>query len=212
MGQLACWSIGSRLRPRGYILARFCRRLSSVSGAILSSRRLGGIPRRFSSRISTVCWPRRTRPRRSRLSWRTPRLHRQPRPCHPTRPRMQPPWTCRQYLRRRSQRHCRPRAWVATNVGPWRACPTKSAISCAGNLSSRTSRLISAAQSVLAKLGYPVKVDGAEGGATRRALRDFERAHGLQQTTEITSELINQLTAAVRVGQKGQRLTLTTAN
>ena len=74
------------------------------------------------------------------------------------------------------------------------------------------SRLISAAQSALAKLGYPVKVDGAEGGATRRALRDFERARGLQQTTEITSELINQLTAAVRVGQKGQRLTLTTAS
>ena len=44
------------------------------------------------------------------------------------------------------------------------------------------SRLISTAQGALAKLGYPVKVDGAEDGATRRALRDFERAHGLPLT------------------------------
>ena len=62
------------------------------------------------------------------------------------------------------------------------------------------SRLVRAAQIALAKLGYPVKPSGAEGGATRRALREFERAHGLTPTTEISPELVKQLSAAVRAG------------
>jgi len=62
------------------------------------------------------------------------------------------------------------------------------------------SRLVRAAQIALAKLGYAVKPDGAEDGATRRALRHFERAHGLAPTTEISSELVKQLTAAARSG------------
>jgi len=62
------------------------------------------------------------------------------------------------------------------------------------------SRLVRAAQIALAKLGYAVKPDGAEDGATRRALRHFERAHGLAPTTEISSELVKQLTAAARPG------------
>ncbi len=62
------------------------------------------------------------------------------------------------------------------------------------------SRLIRAARIALAKLGYAVKPDGAEDGATRRALRHFERAHGLAPTTEISSELVKQLTAAARAG------------
>jgi len=62
------------------------------------------------------------------------------------------------------------------------------------------SRLVRAAQIALAKLGYPVKLSGAEDGATRRALREFERAHGLTPTTEISPELVKQLSAAVRPG------------
>ena len=62
------------------------------------------------------------------------------------------------------------------------------------------SRLVRAAQIALAKLGYAVKPDGAEDGATRRALRHFERAHGLAPTTEISSELVKQLTAAAQSG------------
>ena len=58
------------------------------------------------------------------------------------------------------------------------------------------SHLVRAAQIALAKLGYAVKPDGAEDGATRRALRHFERAHGLAPTTKISSELVQQLTAA----------------
>ena len=58
------------------------------------------------------------------------------------------------------------------------------------------SRLVRSAQIALAKLGYAVKPDGAEDGATRRALRHFERAHGLAPATKISSELVKQLTAA----------------
>jgi hypothetical protein len=60
------------------------------------------------------------------------------------------------------------------------------------------SRLVRAAQIALAKLGYAVKSDGVEDGATQRALRHFERAHGLAPTTKISSELVKQLTAAAR--------------
>ena len=62
------------------------------------------------------------------------------------------------------------------------------------------SHLVREAQVALAKLGYPVKPGGAEDGATRRALRRFERAHGLAPTTEISPELVKQLAAAARAG------------
>ena len=62
------------------------------------------------------------------------------------------------------------------------------------------SRLVRAAQTALVKLGYPVKPIGAEDGATRRALREFERAHGLTPTTKISPELVKQLSAAARAG------------
>ena len=64
------------------------------------------------------------------------------------------------------------------------------------------SHLIRAAQTALAKLGYSVKIDGAEDGDTRRALRDFERAHGLAITPEIGSALVSQLAGAARMGQQ----------
>jgi Putative peptidoglycan binding domain len=62
------------------------------------------------------------------------------------------------------------------------------------------SHLIMAAQTALAKLGYPVKPDGADGLATQQALRDFERIHGLPPSTEITPRLVKQLTLAARAG------------
>ncbi len=60
------------------------------------------------------------------------------------------------------------------------------------------SRLVRKAQVALAKLGYAVKPGGAEDGATRRALRHFQHAHGLPETAEISPELVKQLTAAAR--------------
>jgi hypothetical protein len=62
------------------------------------------------------------------------------------------------------------------------------------------SHLILAAQTALAKLGYPVKADGKEGAVTEQALREFERAHGLPPGAEITERLVKQLTAAARAG------------
>lgn len=64
------------------------------------------------------------------------------------------------------------------------------------------SRLVTAAQTALAKLGYPVKADGARGAATDQALREFERAHGLPVTTEITPRLVKQLNSAARAAAR----------
>ncbi len=61
-------------------------------------------------------------------------------------------------------------------------------------------RLVVAAQTQLVKLGYPVKPDGNEDAATQQALREFERAHGLPLSTEITRRLVKQLTQAARAG------------
>jgi hypothetical protein len=60
------------------------------------------------------------------------------------------------------------------------------------------SHLTLAAQTALAKLGYPVKPDGKEGAETEQALRDFEHAHGLPPATEITERLLKQLNQAAR--------------
>jgi Putative peptidoglycan binding domain len=60
--------------------------------------------------------------------------------------------------------------------------------------------LVLTAQTALAKLGYSVKPDGKEGAATEQALRDFEHAHGLTPSTELTERLVKQLTAAARAG------------
>lgn len=70
----------------------------------------------------------------------------------------------------------------------------------AGETHDDASHLTLAAQTALAKLGYPVKPDGREGAATEQALRDFEHAHGLPPATEITERLVKQLTAAARGG------------
>jgi hypothetical protein len=58
--------------------------------------------------------------------------------------------------------------------------------------------LVLAAQTALVKLGYAVKADGNEGAATHQALRDFERAHGLPVTTDITPRLVKLLETAAR--------------
>ena len=70
----------------------------------------------------------------------------------------------------------------------------------AGETHDDGSHLIVAAQTALARLGYPVKPDGKEGAATEQALREFERAHGLPPATEITERLVKQLTQAARGG------------
>ena len=70
----------------------------------------------------------------------------------------------------------------------------------AGETHDDGSHLIVAAQTALARLGYPVKPDGKEGAETEQALREFERARGLPPATEITERLVKQLTQAARGG------------
>jgi hypothetical protein len=69
-----------------------------------------------------------------------------------------------------------------------------------GGAQGDDSHLILAAQNALVKLGYAVKADGNDGAATHQALREFEKAHGLPLSTEITPRLVKQLSAAARSG------------
>jgi len=55
---------------------------------------------------------------------------------------------------------------------------------------------LAAAQGLLVKLGYVVKADGEPGAATITALRDFERAHGLPPSNEVSPRLLKALAAA----------------
>jgi len=63
-------------------------------------------------------------------------------------------------------------------------------------------RLILAAQNALIKLGFAVKADGVDGLATRQAIQQFERTHGLIPLGEITPKLVKQLTAAANAASR----------
>ncbi len=107
-----------------------------------------------------------------------------------------------------------PAATEATAQGSAPAAPARSAAGEAGPArpadpiadllrgepAADNGRLVVAAQTALAKLGYPVKADGSRGAATDQALREFERDHGLPISTEITPRLVKQLNAAARAG------------
>ena len=56
-------------------------------------------------------------------------------------------------------------------------------------------RLVAAAQNDLVKLGYAIKI-GAQGADTVAALHDFEKAHGLPISAEVTPHLVKLLNAA----------------
>jgi hypothetical protein len=58
---------------------------------------------------------------------------------------------------------------------------------------------LAAAQAALVRLGYVVKADGEPSAATSTALRDFERAHGLPPSNDVTPRLLKALTSAVTV-------------
>ena len=65
-----------------------------------------------------------------------------------------------------------------------------------GDGAKDSTHLTLAAQAALGKLGYSLKPNGVAGPATLAAIHEFERAHGLPQSTEITAKLVKQLTAA----------------
>jgi len=62
--------------------------------------------------------------------------------------------------------------------------------------SSEEGDRILAAQRALAKLGYNVKVDGAMGATTKRAIERFERDHRLSTKGELTRGVLRELLLA----------------
>ncbi len=62
-----------------------------------------------------------------------------------------------------------------------------------------TQKRLAAAQTALVRLGYVVKADGEPSAATTTALRDFERAHGLPPSNDVTPRLLKTLSSAVNV-------------
>jgi hypothetical protein len=58
-------------------------------------------------------------------------------------------------------------------------------------------RLVLAAQSALAKLGYGLKVDGDANASTMQALGDYEKRHNLPASSAISPRIVKMLTAAV---------------
>jgi len=65
-----------------------------------------------------------------------------------------------------------------------------------GDAAKEAARLTSAAQNALIKLGFTIKADGVVGASTEQAIQQFERAHGLPSSSEITPKLVKQLSAA----------------
>jgi hypothetical protein len=63
-------------------------------------------------------------------------------------------------------------------------------------------RSILAAQNALIKLGYSVRADGLPSAATSTALHEFERAHSLPLSTEITPHLLRRLAAAANAAER----------
>ena len=58
---------------------------------------------------------------------------------------------------------------------------------------------LAAVQAALLRLGYVLKADGEPSAATSTALRDFERAHGLPPSNDVTPRLLKALAAAASV-------------
>ncbi len=90
----------------------------------------------------------------------------------------------------------------AAPSGGQRSDPIGEISSAANPRRPMNSHLVVAAQTALARLGYPVKADGAQGGATDQALHDFERAHGLPISIEITPHLVKQLMSSARAAAR----------
>jgi hypothetical protein len=67
-----------------------------------------------------------------------------------------------------------------------------------GDAAKDSAHLTLVAQNALIKLGFVLKADGVAGASTVQAIEQFERAHGMAPTGEITARLVKQLSAAAR--------------
>jgi hypothetical protein len=65
-----------------------------------------------------------------------------------------------------------------------------------GDAGKDPAHLVTAAQNALIKLGFAIKADGVIGASTEQAIQQFERAHGLAPSAEITPRLVKLLSAA----------------
>jgi Putative peptidoglycan binding domain len=69
-----------------------------------------------------------------------------------------------------------------------------------GDAAKDPGHLTVVAQNALIKLGFSIKADGVVGASTEQAIQQFEHAHGLASSSEITPKLVKQLSAAANVG------------
>jgi hypothetical protein len=65
-----------------------------------------------------------------------------------------------------------------------------------GDAAKDATHLTISVQNTLIKLGYALKADGVAGASTTQAIEQFERAHGMTPSGEITPKLVKQLNAA----------------
>jgi hypothetical protein len=66
------------------------------------------------------------------------------------------------------------------------------------NNAKESSKTIAAVQAALIRLGYVVKADGAMGGDSEEAIRDFEKNHNLPISTELSPRLLAKLGVIAR--------------
>ena len=66
------------------------------------------------------------------------------------------------------------------------------------NSAKESAKTIAAVQAALIRLGYVVKADGAMGGDTEEAIRDFEKNHNLPISTALSSRLLAKLGVIAR--------------
>jgi Putative peptidoglycan binding domain len=71
-----------------------------------------------------------------------------------------------------------------------------------GDADKEATHLTIAAQNALIKLGYSIKADGVVGASTEQAIQQFEHAHGLAPSIEITAKLVRQLGAAANAAAR----------
>jgi hypothetical protein len=66
---------------------------------------------------------------------------------------------------------------------------------------AEASRRAASAEGALVKLGLLARSEAGSAAAVQRAAREFERAHGLPQTADITPRLVRLLTIAANGGR-----------
>jgi Putative peptidoglycan binding domain len=91
--------------------------------------------------------------------------------------------------------HERPGKKQSAEAKPVRDSISQLLTSNAAQTPAEESKTVLAAQRALVKLGFVVKPDGIVGGATRQAIEQFERDHGLPVQGELSPKVLRELSA-----------------